>query len=220
MLRSTVIFLLLLLSAGACTPYAVTSTARPLPRGEKMRTTTFTVVPAGAQVHSDTNGYSSQSMAMPGLDVEQRIGLDDRSDWGMRIPSMSGVIVSYKRRLDGPSAQDTRATALMVGGGMVNLGQHAHADITLMTSGRESAPWIPYGGMRALQVFPLSSVAVRDTPAVGAFGGLRAGGPDSGFSFEVGVYYDESALKLRRNTIIVVPSIAVHGSALRRLMPW
>ncbi len=218
--RSAIVSLVLLLAAGACTPYAVTSTARPMARGERMRTTTFTVVPAGAQIGSDTSGRYSQSVAMPGLDVEQRIGLDDRSDWGMRIPSMSGVIVSYKRRLDGPSDQNSRATAFMIGAGMVNFGQHAHTDVTLMTSAPESSQWIPYGGVRALKVFPLSSVAVHDTPAVGAFGGLRAGGAEHGFSFELGVYYDESALKLRRNTVIVVPSIAVHGSALRRLMPW
>ncbi|WP_411280963.1 hypothetical protein [Gemmatimonas sp.] len=218
--RPIVLAILVVSLTGACTPYAVTTTARPLARGENMRTTTLTVVPAGAQFYADSADRKRASVAMPGLDIEQRFGLDDRSDWGIRIPSMSGVIVSYKRRLDGPSARDGRATALMLGGGMVNLGQHAHVDVTLLTSGRESASWIPYGGVRALQVIPLSSIAVRDTPAVGAFGGVRTGGSDHGFSFELGVFYDESALKLRRNTIIIVPSIAMHGGAFRRLLPW
>ncbi len=205
--------------AGACTPYAVSTTARPLARGERMRTTTLYVVPGGAQWSNDTTGRK-ESLAMPGLDVEQRVGLDDRSDLGVRIPSMSGVIVSYKRRLDGPTVRDSRATALIVGAGFVNLGQHFHGDITLMTSGRESASAVPYGGIRVLQVLPLSTIAVHDKPTIGAFGGMRIGGRTSGFSAELGVFYDRSALGLRRSDLILVPSVAMHGGMLRRLMPW
>lgn len=210
---------LFIILAAACTPYAVTTTARPLARGERMRTTTLTVVPGGAQWSSDTSGRENESIVIPGLDVEQRYGLDDRADLGVRVTSASGVIASYKRRLDGPTAQDTRATALIIGAGLVNFAQHAHGDITLITSGRESASMVPYGGIRALQVLPLSSVAVSDRPTVGAFSGIRWGGRSGGFSAELGVFYDRSALKLRRNQFIVVPSFAMHGAVLRRLLP-
>lgn len=204
------------LLAGACTPYAVSTTARPMQQGAAQRTTTLAVVPGGAEWSSDSAGARREHVAMPGLDVEQRVGLDDRSDVGVRIPSMSGVIVTYKRRLDGPTTRDARATAILVGGGFVNFGQHAHGEVTLITSGRESAAVVPYGGFRAIQILPLSTIAVHDTPALGAFTGLKMGGRTPGVSVELGVFYDRSALRLRRRTVIVVPSIAIHGGVFTR----
>lgn len=203
--------------AAACTPYAVSTTAVPLARGEVQRTATLTVVPRGAQ-WSYESAAQRDNIAMPGIDMEQRVGLDDRSDVGIRIPTFSGVIVSYKRRLNGPSDLDAPATAIMVGAGLVNYAQHAHGDLTLITSGRESALLVPYGGFRVIQILPLGSLAVRDTPAVGAFTGLKMGGRTPGVSAELGVFYDRSALGLRRSTVIVVPSIAVHGNVFRRLL--
>lgn len=205
--------------AGACTPYAVSTTALPMARGEGQRTTTLGVVPGGADFAGDSSGAARERIALPTLDVEQRMGLDDRSDWGVRIPTASGVIVSYKRRLDGPTNRDTRATAIMVGAGFVNFAQHAHGEVTLMTSGRESRSVVPYGGFRAIQVVPLSSTSVKDTPTIGAFAGMKAGGRSRGLSAELGVFYDRSALGLRRGSIVVVPSFAMHGDVLKRLRP-
>ena len=205
--------------AGACTPYAVSTTAVPMARGEGQRTTTLAVVPGGWELGADSSGKRKESIAMPSLDVEQRMGLDDRSDWGLRIPSASGVIASYKRRLDGPTNRDTRATAIMVGAGFVNFAQHAHGEVTLITSGRESASVVPYGGFRAIQVVPMSSTAVKDTPTIGAFAGMKAGGRNRGLSAELGVFYDRSALGLRSNSFIVVPSFAFHGDIFKRRSP-
>ncbi len=202
--------------AGACTPYAVSTTAVPMARGEGQRTTTLGIVPGGAEWSGDSSGRRKGSIAMPSLDVEQRVGLDDRSDWGVRIPTASGVIVSYKRRLDGPTNRDARATAIMVGAGFVNFAQHAHGEVTLITSGRESASVVPYGGVRAIQVVPMSSTSVKDTPTLGAFAGLKAGGRNRGLSAELGVFYDRSALGLRSNSFVVVPSFALHGDILKR----
>jgi len=70
---------------------------------------------------------------MPGFDLEQRFGLDDRSDFGIRSQTMSGVIGTYKRRL---TAVIDGGTAIMLGGGFVNGAQHAHGEVTLITSGR------------------------------------------------------------------------------------
>ncbi len=206
--------------AGACTPYAVSTTAVPVARGEAQRTTMMTVVPRGSDWSYESSDSNRKSVAMPGLDMEQRVGLDDYSDFGVRIPTFSGVIVSYKRRLDGPSNRDAHATAFMVGGGLVNFGQHAHGEFTLITSGRESAPLVPYGGFRVIQVLPLSSSAVHDSPAVGVFTGLKMGGRTPGVSAELGVFYDRSALGLRRGTVIVVPSIAIHGNVFDKLALW
>lgn len=199
----------------ACTPYAVHTTAQPLAKGEHASGTIFTVVPAGATMGSDS---SRTSVAMPSVDWERRIGLDDRSDVGIRVNSMSGAILTYKRRLDGDVRSSTPATALLVGAGLVNWGQHAHAEVTLITSAKDSGRTvIPYGGLRGIQVAPLSSEAPTDKPTIGVFGGTRLGGRDGGVSVELGVFYDRSALGLRRNDLVIVPSIAVHGLSLRRV---
>jgi hypothetical protein len=216
----TVVLALLLLPlalAGACTPYTVAGTARPLARGERQRTSMFFVVPAGAKFAADSG---TSSTAVPGFDVEQRFGVDDRSDVGLRITTMSGAVVSYKRRLDGPSDKEGTATALMLGGGFVNLFQHAHLEATLLTSGRDGGSVTPYGGLRAIQVIPLSSEAPKDTPTLGAFGGARFGSRNGGISVELGVFYDRSALGLRRNDVVIVPSVSLHGGSVRRFLPW
>lgn len=196
---------------GGCTPYAVATTARPLARGERSFTQMLTVVPGGARFAGD-----SSDVAIPGYDLETRIGLDDRTDIGLRIPTMSGAIVTWKRRLDAADARAGRATAVLLGGGFVNLGQHAHLEATLVTSGDETSIVVPYGGLRALQVIPLSSEAVSDAPTIGGFGGVRIGDRDGGVSLELGVFYDRSALKLRRGDLIIVPSISLHGLPLSR----
>ncbi len=218
--RSLCVALPLMALAGACTPYAVSTSALPMARGEGQRTTTFAVVPRGVECVFDCESSSKDNLAMPSLDVEQRIGFDDYSDVGVRIPTLSGVIVSYKRRLNGPTSRDAAATSLMVGAGVVNLGQHAHGELTLITSGRESARVVPYGGARVIQVLPLSRAAVHDEPAIGAFAGAKMGGRGSGVSAELAVFYDHSALGLRSNHVVIVPSIAIHGSVFQRLLPW
>jgi hypothetical protein len=215
-MRSLTALLLLVLPplSTACTPYAVATTARPLAPGERSRSQIFTVVPGGLRSPDD-----SSSVAVPSIDLERRFGLDERSDLGVRIPSFSGVVVTYKRRLDGLTEKPGAATGLMVGGGFVNFGQHAHLEATLIRSGSETGRTVPYGGLRALQVIPLSSTAPNDSPTLGAFGGLRFGNENGGITTELGVFYDRSALKMRRGDLVVVPSISVHGGVLRRLLP-
>jgi hypothetical protein len=200
-----------LLTTG-CTPYAVHTSAQPLLKGENTSGTIFTVVPGGARIDDST------SRAMPSLDWEKRMGLDDRSDVGLRINSFSGAIVTYKRRLDGKTSEQGVATSLMVGAGFVNVGEHAHGEITLVTSATDSGRTvIPYGGVRAIQIVPLSTTAVHDKPTIGVFGGTRLGSREGGISVELGVFYDRSALGLRRNDVVFVPSIAFHGLSFRRM---
>ncbi len=218
-MRTTVIVSLLALSllAGACTPYAVATTARPLAKGERSKASIFSLVRGGLEYSSDSS--SSGSVAVPMFDMERRFGLDERSDFGARITSFSGVVMTYKRRLDGVSDKPGAGTALMIGGGVVNWLEHAHLEATLIRSGDEARSAVPYGGLRAIQVIPISSTAVSDTPTLGGFGGLRMGARDGGVSLELGVFYDRSALKMRRGDVVVVPSVTFHGGALGRLLP-
>jgi hypothetical protein len=202
---------LLALSLAACTPYSVHTTARPLAVGERSTSMVFSVVPGGIADDS-----SRTSLAVPSIDLERRFGLDDRSDVGLRINSLSGAIVSYKRRLDGPTSAPTAATALLIGAGFVNWGQHAHVEATLIRSGAERASIVPYGGLRIIQIAPLTSVAPHDAPTIGAFGGTRLGSRDGGVTIEVGAFYDRSALKMRRGDFVIVPSISWHGRSRRR----
>jgi hypothetical protein len=76
---------------------------------------------------------------------------------------------------------------------------------------------VPYGGLRVMQVAPLSSTAPRDRPTAGAFLGWRIGSRDIGIAPELGVFYDHSALHIRRGDVIVVPSITFYGNALSSL---
>jgi hypothetical protein len=212
-------FVLLLVGATlatGCIPYAVGSTARTVPVGKHTRTTTAFVIPNGVESDGD-----SVAATIPGVDGEARFGIDDKSDFGVRVPSWSGVVVNYKRRLDrvpdSPVADTGIAVSALVGTGLINWGQHAHFELSLLASGREDRKAIPYGGLRLMQVAPLSSAVPSDKPTVGAFLGWRIGSRDLGIAPEVGVFYDPSALHIRHGDLIVVPSITFYGNALSSL---
>ncbi len=196
-----------LLMAGACTPYTVANTGRTTPVGETYSTTMFSVVPSASRYRADS---SSRQINIPGLDFETRFGLDERSDFGVRLNSFSGVIATYKRRIDGNEDTRKAATAFTAGAGLVNLGQHAHGEFTLIHSAASGGQFTPYGGLRALQVIPLTSSALSDSPTIGLFGGSLVGSAERGVSLELGVFYDRSALGLRSNDLVIVPSISVH----------
>ncbi|HEX8850683.1 MAG TPA: hypothetical protein VF761_14230 [Gemmatimonadaceae bacterium] len=218
-MRSTItssIAVLASLSLGGCIPYSVGSTARTVPQGQHTRASTAFVIPNGFEVKGD-----STAATIPGLDTELRYGIDDRSDFGVRIPSWSGVVVNYKHRLDakpaGAAADTGVAVSVMAGGGFVNWGEHAEGELSLLVSAREDRRVVPYGGLRVIQVVPLSSDAASDRPTAGGFLGLRLGRGDAGVTPEIGVYYDHSALGIRRSDLIIVPSITLRGDLLASL---
>ena len=202
-----------------CLPYTVASTARPAAEGEIQKTGTLYAIPGA--VESD---YDSVSVPMRGADLEVRYGIDEYSDVGIRIPSLSGAVVNYKRRLDGPSEDPGVAVAVMAGTGFVNMGEHALGELTFIVSADDRGTWTPYGGIRGMHVFPLSRHAVTDQPTVGAFLGLRVGKTDFGVSPEIGFYYDPSALELRERRWIIVPAVSIHGDrlldAIGGMMGW
>lgn len=197
------------LLATGCLPYTVGSTARPAPRGELQQTGTIYAIPGAYE-----NDADSVSVPQWGADGEVRYGLDDYSDVGLRIPMGSGAVVTYKRRLNGPSESDGAAVAVMAGTGFVNFGEHGLFELTLLASGHDRGTVTPYGGLRAMQVIPLSRYAVSDRPTFGGFLGLRLGRSDLGVSPEIGVYYDPSALELRERRLIIVPAVSIHGADL------
>ena len=190
-------------SLGACLPYTVGSTARTVPAGERRQTGIIYMIPHAVDILGDSVGAP-----MRGSDVEIRFGLDERSDVGLRIPSYSGAVVTYKRRLAGSPEPTGAALAVMAGGGFVNWGEHGEFELTLLASGKSSGVFTPYGGARIMQVAPLSRGAVHDSPTAGGFIGLRLNFGDLMVGPELGVYHDRSALGLRRASYIVVPGVS------------
>ena len=198
-----------------CIPLTVGSTAQPVPVGTTVRSMSMYVVP-----NSVNDSIDHRSFPRYGVDPEVRFGLDDRSDIGVRAPSFSGIVANYKRRLNGVSQAPGAATAIMVGGGLVNWGDHAHLEATLITSAADNDRFTPYGGIRAMQVIPINKGAVHDSPTLGGFFGARIGTRTAGISPEIGIFYDHSALRLRKGNILVVPAITIHGDFGRFLSPW
>jgi len=200
--------------ATGCIPLTVGSTAQPVPVGTTVHTMSMYVVPNSVDDSADDRSFPRY-----GVDPEVRFGLDDHSDIGVRVPSFSGIVANYKRRLNGVSEAPGPSTALMVGGGLVNWGEHLHLEATLLTSAQESDRFTPYGGIRAMQVIPINKGAVHDSPTLGGFLGARIGSRAAGISPELGVFYDRSALHIRKGNILFVPAITVNGDLVRLLFP-
>lgn len=199
-----------LLLATGCIPYSTGTTAATLPRGAVEPSTSIYFVPGGIEtLTADSTGGS-----LIGFDLEARMGIDDRSDLGIRAPGAIGVVVDYKRRVTGLDDPDAPAMALLLGGGVVNAGEHALFSGAVLASGRRTDRVTPYGGFKAMHVLPLTEEAVSDDPTVGVFAGVRIGSERLGVSPEIAVFYDRSALELRDHNVIVVPSFTIHGNQL------
>ena len=205
MITRIVVSALLLGLGTGCLPYTVGSTAQTVPEGETVRSSIVYYIPDAVDLNGD-----SVAAPMRGSDVELRYGLSEKSDLGFRVPGGSGAVFNYKRRFTRSAAPESSAVSIMAGGGFVNFGEHAETELTLLASGRQSSDVLtPYGGLRVMQVFPLSRTAVHDTPTAGGFIGMRLRLGDIDVSPEVGVYYDHSALGLRSRNYIVVPGVSV-----------
>jgi hypothetical protein len=168
---------------------------------------------------------STRSVSILGVDAEFRFGVDSNSDVGLRVASLQGLVINYKRLLS--QKLGAADVAVMPGIGVVNVGDHLHFELTLIASRRDETAnvldrtrrrrprlFIPYGGVRVMQVAPIRREAVHDQPTAGGFIGARVGTLDLGISPEIGVFYDHSALGVRKSTVVVVPAVAVHGERL------
>jgi hypothetical protein len=201
--------------AAGCVPYTVATTAQPVPEGEVAPVLVMYSIPNGIDIYRDSTTRSSAPVS--GLDMESRLGVTDRADVGVRIPSATGLIVNYKYRITPRFDHNAAALAIMVGGGFVNLGSHLHLETTLIASGRQ-AMFTPYGGLRLAQTLPLSEEAKSDSPTAGLFLGVRIGREQLGVSAELGVFYDRSVMGWRESDVIVVPALVLHGAELIRLV--
>jgi len=186
----------------ACIPYTVGTTAATVPVGERTKTTSYYFIPNGLKQPEDTMGAP-----ISGMDHEWRFGVGPRSDVGFRIPP-GGAVVNYKSRV-ADAAPGQPAVAYMVGGGLVNWGEHLHLEATLIASGDPLATLTPFGGARAMQVVPITTGAVKDSPSLGLFGGAQISGGGMTLRPELGIYYDRSALKMRQGNVIFVPAVTV-----------
>ena len=201
-----------ILTASGCIPYTVGSTAEIVPVGRMRTAASYYFIPNGV-----TSPDDSTASPLAGIDLEWRYGLDLRSDAGLRL-TPGGAIVNYKRRMTGTPLGP--ATAWMLGTGIVNAGEHAHLEATLIASGDPRAQLFPYGGLRAMQVVPITRGAVHDSPTIGGFFGMQLGAAGFALRPELAVYYDRSALDLRSGSIIAVPAITVQrGNGGGRRLP-
>jgi hypothetical protein len=201
-----------------CIPYSVGSTARTVEPSERTRSTSAYLILNG--VENLIGDSVARREAIPGVDSEIRFGVTPRADVGVRVPMLSGIVATYKQRLDRVEPDSLgleRGThvALMPGAGFVNFGQHAHIELTLLVSDAGPGPWSAYGGVRGMQVFPIGPNAVRDSPTLGGFGGVRIGTARRAVLPEVAIYYDRSALGLRTGNVIFIPSLTTQGFGLR-----
>lgn len=206
--------LLPLLLAG-CISYTVGQGAETTPQGERAVSSSLNLVP-GTLSNSD----SSASTRRPSVDTDIRFGVDDRTDVGFRIATYSGFMLTWKRQLSAPDSSkflENRArTSIMLGGGLVNAGEHAALEATLISSSKWSAAGQWYGAVRAIQVFPITNSARSDDPVIGLSVGHLFGDRNKSMGPELGVYYDRSTLGLNTNRILVIPSFVVRGQSL----PW
>ena len=198
--------LLTALALSGCIPYAVGQTALTLEPGATTYSQTTFVMPRGYELRTDSG---RQYVPRVGADVEVRHGLDGGIDVGVRVPSVSGLIVNAKRRQSDDQSRIWRAYT--IGAGVVNGGEHLYGEVLLHVSASEllPRPITPYGALRLSQVVPLTRKAVSDTPTIGLALGAKIGDAEFAFIPEVGVFYDKSALGINSKRIIVVPSLSI-----------
>jgi hypothetical protein len=198
----------------ACIPYTVGNTAQTIAPGERKTTTSYWIMPNGLGLRADS---LSKPRAFPGVDYETRWGIDDESDFALRVPSGSGIVANYKRRTFGYPHVDSAAFAWELGGGVVNWAEHALGQFTLLanTAKHGSAQW--YGGARVMHVLPMSQDAANDEPTIGGVLGARFRIGTEEFLPEIAIYHDPSALGIRKSDIIYVPSLSVRSDRVFRL---
>ena len=193
-----------LLPLTACLPYTVGTSAQTVPANETTHSASYYFMPNGLKEPGD-----SVATPLSGVDYEWRHGLNTRSDVGFRVLP-GGVTTSYKRRFGADTSHAGSARAFSFGAGVVNGGEHFLIEATLMASGREDgAFFVPYYGVRAMHVVPMSEGAVSDKPTIGAFGGAQIGNKWFSVRPELGVFYDHSALGVRSSDLLLVPAITV-----------
>ena len=192
----------------ACLPYPVGTTAQPVPVGEARASSSLYMIPNALSLRAlGDSAPKAPPAPVEGVDLEYRVGVDSLSDIAVRLPSMQGIVIDYKRRMNGPVDSMAAGVAMQFGAGVVNLGQHAFGDLAVIASGRDVNGAVAYGGLRIMGVVPLVRDAVSDQPTAGGFAGVRLTFGTLTIAPELGVYHDHSALGMRRGDLLLVPSV-------------
>lgn len=199
--------------AAGCFPYSMGQTAATVPPGAPAFSVTASAIP----VTRDATGPSDIA-ALPQLDLVGRVGVGPRTDATVRAVGLGGS-VAIKHQLVGRDDYDD-AVSVLADAGLLNGGIHGYVGGAVLVSGGDANRIVPYGGLRAFQVVRLrdsDDVERGEGTSVGAFAGLRIGTLGLGVSPEIGVYADGSLAGLRDNTVVVVPSLTLHGRLTRIL---
>ena len=202
------------LGLAGCVPYTVGTTAATVGPREIEPSAILQVASGRRDLDRDDEPRGAALM----LGNEARLGLDERSDVGVRLIGLGSLTATYKRRLTGPVDGDA-GTALVVGAGVIG-SRHLHLEGTLVASPGPlaGAPRVvPYGAIRVQDLTPFSDDALSTSPALGLVVGGRFGWPDLAVSPELGLFYSPSPLAGDDN-VIVVPSVTVRGDRLRRAL--
>ena len=200
--------------AGGCVPYAVGDTPATTAPREVEPSVVFQAVSGRRDLDGDSEPRAAGFM----VGNEARLGLDARSDVGVRLVGLGGLVATYKRRVGGPPGGDV-GTAVVVGAGLVGA-SHFHVEATVVGSlgPLRAAPLVtPYAGARLQDLTAFSTDALGTPPALGLFAGARLGWPDLAVSPEIGVFFSPSPLNGDRD-VIVAPSVTVRGDRLRRAL--
>jgi hypothetical protein len=208
------LLLFAVIGLAGCVPYTVGSTpATVAPR--EIEPSAMLQVASGRRDLDERDGPGGAALM---LGNEARLGLDERSDVGVRLIGLGSLTASYKRRLTGPLGGEA-GTSLIVGAGVIS-SQHLHLEATVVASPGpiEGAPRVvPYGALRLQDLTPFSDDALDTSPALGLVVGGRFGWPDLAISPELGVFYSPSPLA-GDDDVVVVPSVTVRGDRLRKAL--
>lgn len=189
---------LLLVAATGCLPYTMAATASTVPRDS------VTLMVGMSSASTAITSRNEYDLRLPTIDTEVRLGVNDRSDAGVRITSFSGLLFSYKRRLVG--GRDGAGLAAQADGGVLHFGAHGLAGLSLLASGREAWVVVPYAGARVMALAPLRSGAGRSAPVIGGFAGVRLRIGHYDVLPEVGVFRDPDVGDVTRRRWFVVPA--------------
>lgn len=191
-----------------CLPYTMGATAATVPRDSVIA---LVSVSSGSTAIATRSEYD---IPFPTLDMEARAGIDASSDFGLRVTSMSGLVASYKRRLLG--AAGGPAVAGQLEAGVVHLGDHGLAGLSLLASGNEAAVAAPFVGARVLALAPFRARAARSGPVAGGFAGIRFGAGRVALLPEVAVFRDPNQGDRQGRQWFVVPALGVRVSHANR----
>ena len=198
-----------------CIPYSVGMTPYTVPERQVSPSAVVQIASGRRALETDDRANTAGKAAFV-IGNEARVGLNDRSDIGVRLLGLGSVTATYKRRLSGRVGTDEGA-ALIVGGGVIGL-THFHLEATVVTAYPTEGPVVPYGGVRVQHLVPFSENAIGlDQPAIGAFGGARFGWSDLSISPELGVFYSPSPVG-QDDDLIYAPSVTVRGDRLMRAL--